>query len=239
MIRLTIAPEPASFTKTVREPGENALALLAGKPLPHKRPGRPISDKKTVGGKSVQKTVNDFAYWQDCLDDLHTAYHGICAYYGFHVEKASLPQVDHFIAKHTHEPRLAYEWSNYRLACGYANVCKNEYPDVLDPAAIEDGWFQIEMTTLGVRADPQLSEAVRKTVEETITRLRLSENRALEVRQRVMEHFRSGRVKIEFLELDHPFLAKELARQGIHTSAQLTALPPQVVKKTEQELIAE
>ena len=43
MIRLKIAPEPSSFAKKVREPGENALALLAGKPLPHKRRGKPIA----------------------------------------------------------------------------------------------------------------------------------------------------------------------------------------------------
>lgn len=236
MIRLTIAPEPASFTEKVRKPGDNALALLAGRPLPHKRAGRPIEATKKVRGKTVPKSIDDFPYWQDCLDELHDAYHGICAYYGFRIEKATLPQVDHFVAKHDPDQALAYAWSNYRLACGYANSCKNEHPDVLDPAAIQDGWFQIDIDTLDVRADPTLEAPLRHEIEATIDRLRLREGRALEVRQHAIDHFRSGRVQLAFLEKDHPFLAKELARQGIRTSADIPPLPAHVVDAVEPEL---
>lgn len=42
-----------------------------GEPLPHKRLGRPLTLMKTVGGASVRRTIDDFPYWQDCLDDLH------------------------------------------------------------------------------------------------------------------------------------------------------------------------
>jgi hypothetical protein len=236
VIRLTIAPEPAAFTEKVRKPGENALALLAGKPLPHKREGRPIEATKKVGGNSVGKTIDDFPYWQDCLDELHDAYKGICAYYGFRVEKATLPHVDHFVAKHDLGQALAYEWSNYRLVCGYANTCKNEHPDVLDPASIQDGWFQLDVDTLDVRADPALDESLRREIEATIDRLKLGEGRALEVRRNAMEHFRSGRVQFAFLEKDHPFLAKELARQGIRTTADIPPLPSHVVDAVEPEL---
>lgn len=236
MIRLSIAPEPGSFRTQVREPGENALALLAGRPLPHQRDGRPISATRTVRGKSVPKTVDDFPYWQRCLDDLHDSYHGICAYYCFRVEKATLPHVDHFVAKHDRGQALAYEWSNYRLACGYANTCKNEFPDVLDPASIQDGWFQLDLDTLDVRADPTLDADLARTVNETITRLKLREERALGPRRRAMAHFRAGRASLEFLQMDHPFLAKELVRQGIRTHADLLPLPPEVVATVEPEL---
>lgn len=236
MIRLLIAPEPASFAKKVREPGENILALLAGKLPPHKRSGRPPMMTKLVGGKNVPKTVDDFPYWQDCLEDLHAVYDGICAYYAFRIEKASMPHVDHFIAKHRHESSHAYEWNNFRLACGYANTCKNDYPDVLDPASIEDGWFRIDLVTLRVYASPGLDKPLAAAVESTITRLKLGEGRALEVRQRAMAHFRSGRVQIEFLDRDHPFLAKELTRQGIRTIADIPSVPPQVLAGIEPEL---
>ncbi len=236
MIRLKIAPEPSSFAKKVREPGENALALLAGKPLPHKRRGKPIAATKQIGGHRVSKKIADFAYWQDCLDELHSAYDGICAYYCFRIEKAALPHVDHFVAKNSGDPNLAYDWSNYRLACGYANACKKEYPDIRDPASIKDGWFQLDLITLGVHANPELEGTLRDGVESTITKLQLRDGRALAVRQHAMAHFRSGRVQLGFLEKDHPFLAKELARQGISTPAQLPFLPPEVINTVEPEL---
>ncbi len=236
MIRLTIAPEPASFSRAVREPGENVLALLAGRPAPHERVGRPIEPTRSIGGQRVAKSVADFPYWQQCLDELHAAYGGICAYYCFYIEKASLPHVDHFVAKHDQAGELAYEWRNYRLACGYANACKSEYPEVCDPAAIEDGWFQLDLDTLDVRPDPSLPAELRAQVEATIVRLKLREGRALEVRQRAMAHFRGGRALFGFLELDHPFIAKELARRGIREAAQLPRLPASIVDRVEPEL---
>lgn len=236
MIRLQVAPEPPSFDEDVRRPGENALALLAGQPLPHGRRGRPIVATKTVAGARVPKTIDDFPYWQKCLDDLHDAYRGICTYYAFRIEKAALPQVDHFVAKKSPAPGLAYEWQNFRLACGYANTCKNEHPDVLDPASVEDGWFQLDLLTLDVRPSPDLSPPIESEVQHTIDRLKLREGRALEIRRHAMNHFRAGRVGVEFLEMDHPFLARELARQGIRTSEQLPRLPPHIADAVEPEL---
>jgi hypothetical protein len=239
MIRLTIAREPQTFQKEVREPGENVLALLEGKPLPHKLPGRKPSATKKVAGKDVPKKVEDFPYWTACLDDLHAAYHGICAYYCFYVHRACLPHVDHFVAKQDVGKLAAYEWNNYRLACGYANTCKREFPDVLDPAEIEDGWFQLaDLVSLAVRPDPTLPNELKAKVTATIQRLKLQTGRALEVRQRAMDHFRSGRVGLDFLALDHPFLAKELIRHGITAKEQLPSCPPEVLHRVEPELLA-
>jgi hypothetical protein len=142
MMRLALAAEPPSFTRKVREPGENALAALAGRRPPH--------------------------------------------------------------------PRLAQ---------------------------IEDGWFQLDLATLGVDADDSLPADQRKAVETTIVRLKLREGRALEVRQRAMEHFRRRRVNFAFLEMDHPFLARELARQGVRDAAQLPPLSEVVFDTVEPELI--
>lgn len=236
MIRVEIVAEPTSFDGKVRQPGENALAVLAGQPPPHPRRGRPAKATKRVGDVTVPKTLDDFPYWTNCLDDLHEAYRGICAYYAFRVEKATVPHVDHFVARHSSAPQLAYEWSNFRLACGFANTCKNEHPDVLDPTAIQDGWFELDTDTLDVRACEGLPEPVKEEVERTITRLKLREGRALEVRQHAMDHFRNGRVDIDFLRMDHPFLAKELMRQGIHDRRDLAVRPAAIVNMTEPEL---
>ena len=235
MIPLVLAPEPPSFKAKVREPGENALAAIAGAPLPHKRDGRPISATKKVAGIRTKKTVEDFPYWQHCLDDLHAAYKGICAYYCFFVEKACLPHVEHFIAKRDTGARLAYEWDNYHLACGQANACKRTYPDIIDPSAVEDGWFRLDLLTLDVSPAPSLPPDKNAAVESTIIRLKLREGTALEVRQRAMAHFRNGDVTLNFFENDHPFLARELVRQGVQTRTQLPGLPPAIVNANERE----
>ena len=234
-MHLELRPVPISFEDKVVKPGQNALALLAGLPLPHKRLGRPIQLMKKIGGQPVRKTIADFPYWQDCLDDLHDAYDGICAYYCFYIERATLPHVDHFVAKSGDGEDLAYEWKNYRLACGHANARKNEFPDVLDPAQIEDGWFQLDLLTLEVHADPRLPPAVWRRVEDTIVRLELRKGRALEVRRRALDKFRRG-LPLQFLTEDHPYLAREMNRQGIHSPQQLPVLPSAIVDIVEPEL---
>lgn len=232
MMRLTLAAAPVGFDERVRHPGENALALLAGKALPHQRGGRPIEAEKTVRGQKVKKTIDDFAYWQDCLDDLYQAYHGICAYYCAHVERFTA-QVDHAVPK-TLRSDVAYDWSNYRLASGYVNTCKREFQDTLDPVNIQDGWFQLNLISLRVSADPALPEDIRGQVIATIGRLKLNEGDALAMRKRALDRFRHG-LRLDFLLRDHPYLARELSRQGILTAAQLAPLPPAVTTAPEPE----
>lgn len=72
-------------------------------------------------------------YWRECLDDLHTSYDGICAYLCVFVERCTGgASTDHFVAKST-MAGLAYEWSNYRLACATMNARKRDFEGMLDP----------------------------------------------------------------------------------------------------------
>ena len=238
MIRIAIAPEPKTFHKKVREPGENVLALLDGTEPPHRRPGKRPSATRMVHGKPVPKSIDDFPYWRECLEDLHAAYGGICAYYCFFIEQATGPTVDHFVAKSNPTDRqLAYEWKNFRLASSYANSCKNLHPDVLDPATIEDGWFQLDLLTLRVSPANSLTEGISDQVKKTISRLKLNEGPALACRKRAMARFRAG-LNLSFLDHDHPFVAKELHRQGISHQEQLPTLPLPITESREPELVA-
>src|SRR5439155_22494098 len=102
--------EPLTFQETVREPGR---AFLKTSPNP--------------------KSWKNREYWQDCIPDLYDAYEGICAYCAEWIpETTGDPTVDHFIPKSV-RPELAYEWSNFRLACLRFNRWKRNYQDVLDP----------------------------------------------------------------------------------------------------------
>ncbi len=238
MIRIATATEPTSFDRKVRKPGQNALALLEGKEPPHRVLGRRPSATRMRNGKPVPKSLDDFPYWRKCLEDLHAAYGGICAYYCFFIEQATGPTVDHFVAKSNPTDRqLAYEWKNFRLASSYANSCKNLHPDVLDPATIGDGWFQLDLLTLRVSPASSLTESVSDQVEKTISRLKLNEGPALACRKRAMARFRAG-LNLSFLDHDHPFVAKELHRQGISHQEQLPTLPLTITQSREPELVA-
>lgn len=256
MIKIKLQGEPPGVREKVRIPGENVLAYLAGKPLPHKRSGRKISFTKKNGDKDVPKTFDDFhPYWQDCIDELYQAYGGICAYYGQRIQEIANPQVDHQTPKKPRKDRTpgglskdahvarqdpmfekAYDWDNFRLASPYANTCKGNWPDVLDPVHVEDGWFQIDLDALVVRPNPTLAEDIRGRIQKSIERLKASEGPAFRDRKHAMDHFRAGRAVFEFLELDHPFLAKELARQGVRRCEDLPQLPDQVLNAVEPEL---
>lgn len=256
MIKIELQPEPPNFRERVREPGENVLACLAGRPLPHKRPGPSITATKKIGDKEVAKTIDDFRpYWQDCIDELYKAYGGICAYYGQRIQEIANPNVDHYVPNHPRQdkspnqsaddpqvarqdpdPAKAYDWDNFRLASPYANTCKGTWPDVLDPVQVEDGWFQIDLDALVVHSDPTLAGDIRERVDKSIERLKLSEGKAWRERKYGMDHFRAGRAPFEFLEWDYPFLAKELARQGVRRREDLPQLPAQVLNAVEPEL---
>ena len=130
MIHVDPRPEPAGFDNQVREKG---LAYLRKKNIPLDIPLPP----KT----GIQP------YWKACLDDLYSSYRGICAYIGIHFERATgAGTVDHFIAK-SKRAGLAYEWSNYRLACSSMNSRKRDFDDVLDPFEVDNGWFQLELVS--------------------------------------------------------------------------------------------
>jgi hypothetical protein len=103
------------------------------------------------------------------------------------------------------------------------------------PQTIEDGWFQLNLLTLEVNADPSLPQPQRQQVDDTIDRLELRKGRAREVRRRAIDKFRRG-LPMAFLAEDHPYLVRELTRQGISSPAQLPELPPAVVQAVEPEL---
>lgn len=193
MIRVARQPEPAGFDAKVRQPG---LAHLA------------------KGGKPTDERAN---FWTACLDDLYRLYGGVCAYYAIHFERVTgTASADHFAPK-SKEPGLAYEWSNYRLACLQANRKKSADQDVLDPFEIEDGWFRLEPVTGRIYPSPELDPATRDAVQRTIDRDRLDldspECRAMRVKR--FTEFVTGDVSSDFLQRNSPFIWLELRRQNL------------------------
>lgn len=126
MIRVQEQPEPADFNTKVRIPGN---VYLLTNPNP------------------TNKQFKKHRKWSNVLDDLYSAYSGICAYSASWISPAqSDPTVDHYLPKQKY-PQQAYEWSNFRLCNPKMNRYKDNHEDVLDPFDIQNGWFVIDFST--------------------------------------------------------------------------------------------
>ncbi len=122
--------------------------------------------------------------------------------------------VDHFLPKTTH-PRLAYEWSNFRLASGRVNNSKSNLSGILDPFQIQDDWFYMDLPACLLRPNPALEKPLRKQIANTINSLRLNQDdNYVQDRCNILLDYARGDVSIGFLERRYPFLAREVIRQG-------------------------
>ncbi len=198
MIHVAAQPEPASFDTEVRQKG---LAWLRRKKIAL---DQPLPPKTTVE-----------PYWRHCLDEMHSGYDGCCAYLAVFFERVTGGgSVDHFIAKFQRAD-LAYEWSNYRLACSRMNSRKLDYDDVFDPFKVETGWFYLEPITGRIFPNLQLSAEQRSTVQATIDRLGLDDAGNREMRARHYQEYREGFYTADFLQKRSPFVWSEANRHGL------------------------
>lgn len=171
--------------------------------------------------------LRDYPYWQRAIHALHEAYRGYCAYLARYIEPVELPTTDHFVAlRNTHDPMLAYTWSNFRLAHGFINSVKSAIPDVLDPFEIGPGWFAIDFGTFKTVIGPKAPTDRVDAIINTIRRLRLDGSEVASTRRRAAEAYWCPPPRCEplpswSLEQDEPFLASELRRQGLLNSSDL------------------
>src|SRR4051812_47981176 len=116
--------------------------------------------------------------------------------------------IDHYLSYRNH-PHLAYEWSNYRFASSTMNSIKSAADDVvLDPYDVEDGWFEIILPSLQMRATEHVPLALRPRAEATLSRLKLRDDeRLIRWRQSWYEMYRAGELTLDGLERVAPLIA--------------------------------
>jgi hypothetical protein len=223
MIHVEKQPEPSppdfDFDHEVRQPGLSALAELTGQGPTLRRRGPRIRKEADRLEDLNPAVLRKHPYWTRALDVLHHAYKGICAYSCFYIAPICGPTVDHFVAMVSADPRQAYEWDNYRLASSLMNARKRDFPDVLDPFEVEDGWFELNMGTFEVHPAPGLDAPLFDSVRSTIERLGLNSRECRSMRIKFFESYWRPKVPSQPVPLWHleeqaPFLAREMRRQG-------------------------
>jgi hypothetical protein len=195
LIPVTPQPEPNGFEIRVRTPGRAFLRRVL----------RPTGEQ-----------FRNANYWNRCLPKLREAYAAVCAYSSVWI--ATGGSVDHFWPKSL-RPDLAYEWENYRLALEIVNNNKGESTDILDPFAIQPGWFALDFSNFFVKPNDGLPEEVEVGVLRTIEILKLNkEDPFLKLRFLVVKEYAEGHFSLDFLRRRYPFIASELERQDLAKS---------------------
>ena len=184
MIHVDEKPEPTDFDQKVRQKG---LCWMDTYP---------------------DKELKD--YWRNCADDMYKLYDGFCAYLGIKLNRVQTVTIDHFLPKSKY-PKLAYEWSNYRLCSPTVNSYKKDKEGVLDPFQIETGWFWFDFVDGSVYANESLSSERKESVVNTIRLLKLNDSRFCEERCRLWDLFKEQPDK---LKNNAPFIYAEAVRQN-------------------------
>ncbi len=197
MIPVSPQPEPAAFDTRVRRPGDEWIVrhnLERDQPLP--------------------KNMEYPAYWTkqedgySCLEQLYQTYAKVCAYTGLFIS-SSAKSVDHFVPK-SRLVDLAFEWSNYRLACRNINSIKKEFEDVLDPFFLMAETFFLVLETGEIYVNPRLENP--QEAEQTIRRLELDSEELTAIRADYYADFKDN---AENLRKYAPFVFLEAKRQGL------------------------
>lgn len=192
MIGVALRPEYPAFDGEVRRPGAAFLATCPN----------PTSDQF--------KKKN---FWSKAAKELHAAYSGVCAYTSIYLPQQG--SVDHFLPKSSY-PSFAYEWSNFRLANGKVNNTKGNQVGIIDPFAVKDDWFFLEIPTCLIKENPALGKDLRRDIKMTINSLALnSDDSYVQERCNILIEFARAEITLGFLERRYPFLAKEVKRQNL------------------------
>lgn len=196
MIPVEPPPEPPDFDARCRRKGQQWL-----QDNPRATRGR---DKKLP------------SHWTEFRPELAKGFNGLCGYAAMIIVPQDDAEVDHYLSVKNRED-LAYEWSNYRNACGLMNNAKKSLDDkVLDPFVAGHGWFQVSLPDLQLRLTDEVPPDERARAEFTLKKLKLRDGEAvLRWRQSFFELYLSGDLSLKMLKRWAPLIAEAVEREGI------------------------
>ncbi len=185
MIHVDRPPEPSDFHAKVRNPG------LAWRIL------------------NSDKTPKDF--WTRCKNELAEGFLYLCGYCAMFVPVKD-GQVEHYLSKSRY-PEKAYEWDNYRYASPKVNQWKSDSNEILDPFEVEDGWFEVQLSSLQLIATKQLPDTKQPLAKSTLTRLRLGTGEDLiKERRAYYREFLKGDCTLRHLSAKAPLIERAVKK---------------------------
>lgn len=222
MMPVAQAPAPPEFDAKVRQPGLRAIAEMVGKPSPYPRTAgkkhQQLADKQGQPVTNEQDIPADAfpAYWREALPEMLVAYDRRCAYLAMYIHHATgTPTVDHVLPK-SYAWNQVYEWSNYRLCAAIINSKKGALLTLVDPFAIDNEWFALNLKTFQVERGANAPPAERARIDATLPVL--NHRLCIQERGEYVRWYRlgpgAGGFDLQHLEHRAPFIASELRRQG-------------------------
>lgn len=185
-----------------------------------------VQEPAEFGDKKTSAIVADMAHrlsagkkrrptdiWSPFKHLLADGYRQLCAYSAMYEPVGT---VDHFVS--CDEDYLkSYEWSNYRFASAWINSSKQHLraAEILDPNAIDDGWFKILLPSLQLVVTDRIPEQLRERAEFVLRRLHLGhDERVLRQRREWYRMYQSGEITLEGLARKAPLIAEAVRREG-------------------------
>jgi hypothetical protein len=186
VIRFEPAPKPDGFAERVEARGQTWLAANTE--------GRPRD------------------YWSEFKPALAEAFRGLCAYSAMYEPVGT---VDHFVSCDEDRAR-AYDWSNYRYASGWLNSSKQDLKShqVLDPFAVEHGWFELHLPSLQLVVTDCIPIALRDRAACMLDRLHLGhDERVVRQRREWYRMYQDGELTLDRLAKKAPLIAAAVRKQ--------------------------
>ena len=186
MIPVAPVPEPDGFDARCRQPGHR---WQRGNP-DAERP-RPL--------------------WIPFTTDLAEGFGDLCGYCALLDPTGGT--VDHYLSAKA-RPDLAYEWSNLRFANQAMNASKKNADHlVLDPYEVGNGWFEIMLPSLQLRATDRVPSELRARAEFTLDRLGLRDGeRVIRARRQWYSLYQEGELTLDGLRRCAPLIADAVSR---------------------------
>jgi len=190
MIPVSLAPEPLSFDKRVRQPGSQFVGTL-----------KSYVDADFTGRE----------FWRRTIPELREAYSRICAYTCHWIAlDTGGNSVEHFVPK-TQDARLAYEWNNLRFVSSRLNARRGK-KEIIDPFQVQLGMFTIRFPSLDVAVGEEFEN--QEILHETIRILKLNDDVSVESREEYVKLYADQVVTKQYLKERAPFIYAEICRYG-------------------------
>lgn len=135
--------------------------------------------------------------------------------------------VDHFYPSTPEKP--AYEWRNFRFAAGWINSSKSKAADILDPLAVQAGWFEVLLPSLQLVVTEHVPDEFRAQAQHTLIRMHLRDDeRVIRQRRRWYHMYQEGKLSLEGLRQTRHLLLLPLRNKWrlLRTKNRLTTKEP-------------